>query len=129
MSAAKESRTAPESPVAEAPKWPVFADYEPGRRFGNWTYLRGLGWRLSGTDLVLDFDRLGGCGDLRGAYVVMTGPKHLEAIDHYLDSAMRWVEEHVADYERPLPTSTTDGSAVSIAAPLPFHPLARRPPR
>jgi hypothetical protein len=75
---------------------------EPGKgrrprcRRGCWTYDSGVGWRLDGTNLVLDFDPLDS-GD--GAYLLAGdhgGCHHLlEPIDHYLDPAMEWVEQHV----------------------------------
>lgn len=67
---------------------------------GNWRYVSGEGWRLDGTDLILDFDRLDRGGGLPGAYVLYTGAgatNPVASIDHYLRPAMEWVEhEYVA---------------------------------
>lgn len=67
------------------------------RRIGNWTYDPGHGWRLDGQPVLIDFD------PLDRSWHPVGGPRHLEPIDRYHDTAMRWVEEHLADY---LPTST-----------------------
>lgn len=71
------------------------------RRIGNWQYERYIGWRLDGTDLVLDYDPLDVSGDLRGCYLLATLPRGSEynggdgePIDHYLVDAMRYVEDH-----------------------------------
>lgn len=76
-----------------------------GRRVGNWQYDPRVGWRLDGTDLVLDFDSLDRGGPLRGAYVLSVisrdGKVHradLEAVDHYLGGAMAHVEAHASEY-------------------------------
>lgn len=81
------------------------------RRIGRWQYDRRVGWRLDGTDLVLDFDRLDKGGDLQGCYVLYRTPQesevtgvYVEPVDHYLDAAMRWVEEHEAAYVAGWPT-------------------------
>ena len=67
------------------------------RRRGRWIYGNhtGLnpGWRLDGTNLVLDFDPLNSGGPLRGAWILWTDGRPGSAIDHYLMTAMRHVEE------------------------------------
>lgn len=66
---------------------------------GRWTREPGVGWRLDGTDAVLDFDPLNNSGERRGSWdlygslAVFGGP---EPIDHYLDSAMEYVEKVAA---------------------------------
>jgi hypothetical protein len=67
-------------------------------RRGNWERDPTCGWRLNGTGIVLDFDRLDHSGFLPGAWVVETGPRAHEAIDHYLDEAMAYVEAHKEEY-------------------------------
>lgn len=67
-----------------------------GRRIGRWTYgnHEGLnpGWRLDGTNLVLDFDPIhSGCA-VRGAYVLWENGRPGNPVDHYLAGAMRFVE-------------------------------------
>lgn len=66
------------------------------RRRGRWTRESGVGWRLDGTDAVLDFDPLAsgtyahrGCWCLYGSLAQYGGP---EEIDHFLDGAMEYVE-------------------------------------
>lgn len=59
-------------------------------RRGRWTRDPRVGWRLDGTNLVLDFDPLSG-GD--GCWMLSRdGESGEEAIDHYLDGAMEFVE-------------------------------------
>lgn len=62
-------------------------------RRGRWTYgdHAGLnpGWRLDGTNFVLDQSQGEG-------YILWTDGHPGDAIDRYLDGAMRYVEEHVA---------------------------------
>lgn len=84
--------------VCSRQSWPCLEHAERTRRIGRWQYVRGHGWLLDGTGIVLDYDRLdGGCA-IRGAWLVSTGPRMHEAIDHYLDGSMWWVEEHEEDY-------------------------------
>lgn len=68
------------------------------RRRGRWTRESGVGWRLDGTDTVLDYDPLESGGPLRGAWCLY-GPLatcQAEPVDHYLDGAMEYVENQVA---------------------------------
>lgn len=75
-------------------------DFRPTRRIGRWSYgdHPGLnpGWRLDGTNLVLDFDPLNRSGTLTGAYQLWTDGRPGEFIDHYLDGAMSYVESTLA---------------------------------
>ena len=71
------------------------------KRRGRWTYgvhpdIPGdnAGWRLDGTNLVLDFDPLDRGGDLRGGYVLYDNGRYVDRIDHYVDPAMSWVERN-----------------------------------
>lgn len=72
-------------------------------RRGCWTYDPATGWRLDGTDLVLDFDPLDDSGHKRGAWLLYrrssdgTG-EHLGVIDHYLDGSMEYVEAYKGQY-------------------------------
>lgn len=66
------------------------------RRRGRWTRDPEVGWRLDGTDAVLDYDPLSGgtyalrgCWSLYGSLAEFGGP---EEIDHFLDDAMAFVE-------------------------------------
>lgn len=63
------------------------------RRRGNWTYDSTCGWRLNGTDLILDYDATHtGCA-VPGAWLLGSDKvQPYEPIDHYLDAAMEWVE-------------------------------------
>ncbi len=69
-------------------------------RRGRWTYgdHRGLdpGWRLAGTDLVLDYDPYDTGGLCRGVYSLWEAGQQGHRIDHYLDGSMTWVEEQPA---------------------------------
>lgn len=70
-------------------------------RRGRWTHvsdpMNGRRWRLNGTTVDLEFDDLHGGGtSLRGAWIIWDGPRStFEAVDHYLDGAMDWVEKLV----------------------------------
>lgn len=72
------------------------------RRIGRWTYRNhdgdGLnpGWRLDGTRLILDYDRLSQACAIPGAYVLWTDGVPGQAVDHYLAGAMAFVEAEVA---------------------------------
>lgn len=70
------------------------------RRIGQWTYGNhpGLnpGWRLDGTNHVLDFDPNDHSGSRRGAYVLSTDGRPGSPIDHFLRESMGWVERMVA---------------------------------
>lgn len=68
-----------------------------GRR-GRWTYdhdpYEGPIWRLDGTSLFLEYDRThSGCA-IPGAWILYRGGHYDGPVDHYLDGAMEWVEEH-----------------------------------
>lgn len=66
------------------------------RQCKGWTHVRehlATGWRLDGTDVVLYFDPLDYSGSLRGSWVAVGGGFDHEPIDHYLDAAMRYVEQ------------------------------------
>ena len=73
----------------------------PARRRGRWTYEGQSdvpGWHLDGTPLVLDFDPLDSSCAVRGAYLLYgdtcAGRRFGGPVDHYLDGAMEWAEEH-----------------------------------
>lgn len=82
--------------VSDRPSQPVL-----GRRIGRWQYGEhpGLnpGWRLDGTNLVLDFDP--GYQD-KGCYVLWEDGRPGDAIDRYLDASMAWVEREQSDEVR-----------------------------
>lgn len=65
------------------------------RRIGRWTYVSERGWQLGDGPIFLDYDRLDNQGMRPGCWEVDV--LH-EPIDHYLDGAMEWVEEHEAEY-------------------------------
>lgn len=71
------------------------------RRGGRWRYgdHPGLnpGWRLDDTTLVLDYDPDDSSGSLRGCYMLWRDGQEVAPIDHYLDGAMRYVEDHLAE--------------------------------
>lgn len=55
----------------------------------NWTYDSAVGWRLDGTDIVLDREPYGGSH----AYTARGGGYQAEPIDRYLTEAMRFIEK------------------------------------
>jgi hypothetical protein len=71
------------------------------RRIGQWTYHDDgatPGWRLDDTQLVLDFDPLDRSGPLRGVYILYRDGRYDGPVDHYLKTAMEWVEcEHAGE--------------------------------
>lgn len=86
------------------------------RRRARWTYVvdryNGSRWRLDGTTVDLEFDRLSGGCALRGAWALFVGDHEYGAVDHFLDGSMEFVE-HVVDgkYDPPLhwPQQTVPG--------------------
>lgn len=66
-------------------------------RRGRWTYDSRIGWRLDGSDLVIDSEPEGIARWPR-QWIVMSGPRKGESIDRYMDGAMAFVEEYEADY-------------------------------
>lgn len=71
-------------------------------RRGRWTYGNhtGLnpGWRLDGTNLVLDFDPLSQAAGVRGCWTLWINGVEQEPIDHYLDGAMEFIESLEQEY-------------------------------
>lgn len=67
------------------------------RRIGPWTYgnHEGLnpGWRLDGTNLVLDFDPGNTMSTPVGCYLLWEDGQPGPEIDHYLHGAMQYVEQ------------------------------------
>ena len=63
---------------------------------GRWIYGNhpdlNPGWRLHGTNLVLDYDPTDNSGALRGAYMLWINGRQGPSIDHYLAGAMEYVE-------------------------------------
>lgn len=68
-----------------------------GRRVGRWTYDSRIGWRLDGSDLVIDSEPAG-CALRPRVWTVKSGPKAGQEIDRYMDAAMAFVEENEAEY-------------------------------
>lgn len=67
------------------------------RRVGRWTYGDHggyrYGWRLDDTPIVID-------REIRDepCYVVVGGRLAHQPIDRYMQGAMKWIEEHEAEY-------------------------------
>lgn len=67
------------------------------KRIGRWTYDSRIGWRLDGSDLVID-SQTQYIAHWPREWVVMSGPKKGNVIDQYMTGAMAFVEEHEAEY-------------------------------
>jgi hypothetical protein len=65
------------------------------RRIGRWTYDPGAGWRLDGTDVLIDFDRI------ERHWYPIGGPRTHEPVDRYIDATMRFIEENLSAYTKP----------------------------
>lgn len=69
------------------------------RRIGRWQYGENAGlnpgWRLDGTNLVLDYSLSDGSCGVVGCYILWTAGREGDPIDHYLGNAMAYVEQHV----------------------------------